>query len=82
MTLPRELELKDGKIWQTPVREIEKYHKNPCRYDHAEINQETTLCGIEGRTIDLTVLLEEDEFQTFSMKLAANKEYGNKLYLS
>lgn len=47
MTLPRELELKDGKIWQTPVREIEKYHKNPCRYDHAEINQETTLCGIE-----------------------------------
>ena len=68
MTLPRELELKDGKIWQTPVREIEKYHKNPCRYDHAEINQETTLCGIEGRTIDLTVLLEEDEFQTFSMK--------------
>ena len=75
MTLPRELELKDGKIWQTPVREIEKYHKNPCRYDHAEINQETTLCGIEGRTIDLTVLLEEDEFQTFSMKLAANKEY-------
>ena len=24
LTLPRELELKDGKIWQTPVREIEK----------------------------------------------------------
>ena len=28
MTLPRELEYRDGKIWQKPVREIENYRKN------------------------------------------------------
>lgn len=75
MTLPRELELKDGRIWQKPVREIETYHKNFCKYEKAEIAGETTLAGVEGRTIDLTVTLENGDFTTFSMKLAANDEY-------
>lgn len=75
MTLPRELELKGGRIWQKPVREIETYHKNFCKYEKAEIDGETTLAGVEGRTIDLTVTLENGDFTTFSMKLAANDEY-------
>ena len=75
MTLPRELELKDGRIWQKPVREIETYHKNFCKYEKAEIDGETMLAGVEGRTIDLTVTLENGDFTTFSMKLAANDEY-------
>ena len=75
MTLPRELELKGGRIWQKPVREIETYHKNFCKYEKAEIAGETTLAGVEGRTIDLTVTLENGDFTTFSMKLAANDEY-------
>ena len=75
MTLPRELELKDGRIWQKPVREIETYHKNFCKYEKAEIAGETTLAGVEGRTIDLTVTLENGDFTTFSTKLAANDEY-------
>ena len=52
------------KYWQTPVREIEKYHKNPCRYDHAEINQETTLCELKADDRPYR-LLEEDEFKHF-----------------
>ena len=75
MTLPRELELKDGRIWQKPVREIETYRKNLCKYERIEIVGETTLAGVEGRTIDLTVTLENGDFTTFSMKLAANDEY-------
>lgn len=75
MTLPRELELKDGRIWQKPVREIEKYRKNLCKYERIEIVGETTLAGVEGRTIDLTVTLENGDFTTFSTKLAANDEY-------
>ena len=37
MTLPRELEVKDGQIWQQPVREIAQYHKNPCHYEHERL---------------------------------------------
>ena len=78
MTLPRELSLENGKIRQVPVREIEKYHKNLCKYEKAEIEEETILSGIEGRTIDLTVELEDNDFTIFSMKLAANEEYETK----
>ena len=75
MTLPRELEVKDGQIWQQPVREIAQYHKNPCHYEHAEIDGETALSGICGRTMDLTVTMDEQDFNVFSIQLAADEEY-------
>ena len=76
MTLPRELELKDGQIWQRPVRELEHYHKNSCRYEKEIIEGEKTLTGISGRTIDLTVTVDDGEYTDFSMELACNEEYG------
>ena len=48
------------------------------KYEKAEIEEETILSGIEGRTIDLTVELEDNDFTIFSMKLAANEEYETK----
>lgn len=75
MTLPRELEVKDGQIWQQPVRELAQYHKNPCHYEHAEIDGETALSGICGRTMDLTVTMDEQDFNVFSIQLAADEEY-------
>ena len=67
MTFPRELEIKENRIWQNPVKELENYHQNPCCYEHAEIEGETVLAGVEGRTIDLTVTLEDGENTIFSI---------------
>ena len=39
MTLPRELEYRDGKIWQKPVREIENYRKNRCCYENVKVGE-------------------------------------------
>ena len=78
MTLPRELEVKDGQIWQQPVRELAQYHKNPCHYEHAEIDGETALSGICGRTMDLTITMDEQDFNVFSIQLAADEEYETK----
>lgn len=75
MTFPRELEIKENRIWQNPVKELENYYQNPCCYEHAEIEGETVLAGVEGRTIDLTVTLEDGENTIFSIKLAADSEY-------
>ena len=75
MTFPRELEIKENRIWQNPVKELENYHQNPCCYEHAEIEGETVLAEVEGRTIDLTVTLEDGENTIFSIKLAADSEY-------
>ena len=75
MTLPRELELRDGKICQRPVRELANYHQNVCIYDKVEIHGKTMLPGVEGRTIDLMITLEEGGYTVFEIKLAANDEY-------
>ena len=35
---PKRLKIKDGKIWQSPVRELEKYKKNPIIYTEQKIS--------------------------------------------
>ena len=75
MTLPRELTLRDGRIWQQPVRELENYRANACRYEQVELQGVQKLPGIEGRTLDLSITLADDEYECFRMKLAANDEY-------
>ena len=56
--LPRELEYRDGKIWQKPVREIENYRKNRCCYENVKVGESLSLEGVRGRMIDLTVELQ------------------------
>ena len=56
---------KRNRIWQNPVKELENYYQNPCCYEHTEIEGETVLAGVEGRTIDLTVTLEDGENTIF-----------------
>ena len=75
MTLPRELELKDGRIWQKPVREIEKYHANEVRYTNEIINGDTAFDDIKGRTIDMTVEPGGEDYTNFTIKVACNDEY-------
>ena len=58
MTLPRELEYRDGKIWQKPVREIENYRKNRCCYENVKVGESLSLEGVRGRMIDLIVELQ------------------------
>ena len=58
MTLPRELEYRDGKVWQKPVREIENYRKNRCCYENVNVGESLSLEGVRGRMIDLTVELQ------------------------
>lgn len=48
MTFPRELRLFQGKIFQNPVKEIEKYWENIVSYKDAQISGEMQLEGIAG----------------------------------
>lgn len=75
MTLPRELQYKNGQIYQYPVRELEKYHKNKCIYQNMEIANNVQLENIRGRMIDLTVEIKNGEYDEFQIELAHNKEY-------
>ena len=75
MTLPRELKIKDGKIWQSPVKELEKYRKNPVIYKNQKISGPVSLEGILGRTIDMTVEFAGEVSGEFSIDVAHNEMY-------
>lgn len=72
MTVPRELFLRDGRVYQLPVRELEDYHKNTIRYTDVCIEKETVLAGIKGRTIDLILDIKDGNYGKCRIKLASD----------
>ncbi len=78
LTLPRELHLRDGRLIQTPVREIEALRGRKVAYTGVRIHEETALQGIYGRTIDLTVSIRpqgEDSYSLFRVKFAMGSQH-------
>ncbi len=75
MTLPRELAVKNGRLIQTPVRELERYWKNKVSYRNEQIEGERQFEGISGRIVDFTVEILSGSFREFSVDVAANQEY-------
>ena len=55
MTLPRELSVRDGRLIQNPVRELEAYRGIKIAYRNVMVCGETHLQGIRGRILDMTV---------------------------
>ena len=55
MTLPRELSVRNGRLFQNPVRELESCRGVKIDYHNVLINGEASLRGISGRCMDMTV---------------------------
>ena len=73
MTLPRELKIVDGRIFQNPVRELESFRANPVIHKNVAVSQETTLEGVSGRILDMTVTVrpgDEDGYRKFKLCFA------------
>ena len=79
MTIPRELSIKEERVCQLPVRELEKYRKNVIKHDRICIQEETECKGICGRSIDLQLTLKGNEYDKFKMKLAADDKYYSEI---
>ncbi len=75
MTLPRELSIVDGRLFQRPVRELERYWKNNVCYKKARIEGERQFEGVSGRTIDFTVKILSGSFREFVVDVAGSDEY-------
>ena len=75
MILPRELKVKDGKILQSPVREIENYHRNGVRYKKQEVQGTCRFDGIKGRVLDMTVEIAGGDFREFTISVAQNEQF-------
>ena len=75
MTVPRELSLINGHLYQRPVRELENYLVNPVHYQNTEISGEVSLTGIKGRVLDLSAEVLSGDFKKLSIHIAHNDEY-------
>ena len=79
MTLPRELSVKNGRLYQQPVRELLELRRNPVSCQDVLVKDGTvTLDGIRGRRIDLELELSAadpaDIYKKFALHFAQNEK--------
>ncbi len=79
MSIPREILLNEGKLYQRPVREIEQYYGKKTGYYNIQFIDDLSLPGIEGRCIDLSLKIrptdENEIYKTFEVRVADNGIY-------
>lgn len=79
MTLPRELSIQNGRLFQTPVRELDACRCNPTVYRSVRISENQQLDGICGRVVDLTLDIRPADAQGYSFfqfTVAESSRYG------
>ncbi len=79
MSLPRELSVRNGRLYQRPVRELDSLRQNRVEYRDVTISGVVRLNGIRGRRIDMEIVIRPVEgtklFQKFSVRFAQSEEY-------
>lgn len=72
MSVPRELRMENGRLCQRPVREIESLWRDTVLHERVPIRETTSLEGVRGRLMDLTVTLypEDSACRRFTLQLA------------
>ena len=78
MTLPRELHVRDGRLIQNPVRELESYRGERVSYTDVSVSGRIELSGVKGRSLDLTAEFRPDEtalFESVTVNVAEGEGY-------
>ncbi len=83
MSLPRELFLKNGRLYQQPIRELSLHRSRKAEYKDVLLDGEKTLEGIEGRVAELDIRLRPADagvpYTKFIMNFAQNGKYYSML---
>lgn len=79
MALPREISVKEGRLIQKPIREIETLRSNKVEHKGIVFTDTIQLKGIEGRRVDMEIELapaeEEKLYKKFAVRFAQNEQY-------
>ena len=83
MSLPRELSIKNGRLYQSPVRELEGMRCNRVEHKNVAISGIVRIDGIEGRKIDMELKIrpgdKQNLYQKFAVRFAQNDKYYTSL---
>jgi len=61
MTVPRELRVRNGRLYQNPVRELEAYRSACVRYANVTLDGEMSFEGVRGRRLDMIVTVKPSD---------------------
>ena len=79
MTLPRELSVRDGRLIQNPVRELNAYRGARTAYADVPVSGTVRLEGVGGRCTDLSVTVRpdgEEVYRSFTLCAAEGGGYA------
>ncbi len=80
MSLPRELSIKDGRLYQKPIRELDKLRCNKVAHMGVEVSGIVKLDGIKGRRVDMELTLRPGDAQHLYHKFAVRFAQNDKYY--
>ena len=77
MILPRELSVRNGKLYQQPVRELMQYRKKRAEYCSVPISDRLEPADIRGRALDLSLTIRPGaaDYRRFEIQAAADEEH-------
>ncbi len=79
MSLPRELFIKEGRLCQRPVRELDELRMNKVEHRDVTFSDVISLDGVKGRKVDIELTLRpgdgEKLYQKFALRFAQNDQY-------
>lgn len=83
MSLPRELFIKNGRLYQKPIRELDALRCNKVVHKNVLVSGCIGLDGVKGRRIDMEVTLrpadQENLYRKFAVRFAQNDRYHTAL---
>lgn len=82
MSLPRELSIKNNRLYQQPIRELEQYRSNKIEYKNVEVSRDLQLDKVEGRILDMEITIrpkDEEMYHKFAILFAKDDKFYTKL---
>jgi len=83
MSLPRELSVKNGRLYQKPIRELEELRSKKVEYRSVLVQDTVHLEGIKGRKVDMEFCIRPEEgqelYRKFAVRFAQNAQYQTSL---
>ncbi len=80
MTIPRELSVRNGRLYQNPVREIESIRSGRISFENVYVNGEMELDGVRGRCVELEMEIRPADSESVYNKFAIRFASGGRYY--
>ena len=80
LTIPRELVLKNNRVYQIPVVELEALRKGESVKNNVSLNEETTLDIFESNTFELNIKFENSNEFEVELREDCKLSFSNKLF--